>query len=101
MLYQSSRTHSHPLCILISSKSPLAKDYLLSSHLSGWPVQLCTEMERKAVSIKEQEAEYHRVQAAYNQMNAALELSRHEKRHSKARALDLEAQIRRDAKERE
>jgi hypothetical protein len=64
-------------------------------------LQLCSEMERKAVSVKEQEAEYRRVQDAYNQMNAALEMSRHEKRHSEARALDLEAEIRRDAKERE
>lgn len=63
-------------------------------------LQLCTEMERKAVLVREQQSEYERVQAAYAQMSAALEGLKREKRNVEATQLDLEAQIRRDAKKR-
>lgn len=57
-------------------------------------------MEKKAVLVREQQAEYERVQAAYGQMSAALEGLQYERRHAKAVILDLEAQLRRDAQKR-
>ena len=48
--------------------------------------------------MREQQGEYDRVQAAYGQMTAALENAAHEKRHSEALILDLEAQTRQDDK---
>ena len=62
-------------------------------------MQLCSEIEKKAVLVREQQGEYDRVQAAYAQMTAALENAAHEKRHSEALILDLEAQIRQDDKQ--
>ena len=61
-------------------------------------MQLCSEIEKKAVLVGEQQREYERVQAAYAQMTAALKNAEHDKRHSGAFILDLEAQIRRDDK---
>ena len=62
-------------------------------------LQLCSEIEKKAVLVREQQGEYDRVQAAYAQMTAALEDAAHEKRHAKALILALEAQTRRDGKQ--
>lgn len=67
--------------------------------LSRRVLQLCSEIEKKAVLVREQQGEYDRVQAAYVQMTAALENAAHEKRHSEALILDLEAQIRQDDKQ--
>lgn len=61
-------------------------------------MQLCTEIEKKAVLVKEQQAEYERVRAAYSQMTAALDQAANEKRHIEALNLDLEAQICREHK---
>ena len=61
-------------------------------------MQLCAEIEKKAVLVREQQVEYERVQAAYSQMTAALEHAAHEKRHSEAAVLDLQAELRRDNK---
>ena len=61
-------------------------------------VQLCAEIEKKAVLVREQQAEYERVQAAYAQMTASMDHAAHEKRHAEALVLDLKAQIRNDDK---
>ncbi len=66
--------------------------------MHAW-LQLCSEIEKKAVLVREQQGEYDRVQAAYAQMTAALEDAAHEKRHAEALILDLEAQTRRDGKQ--
>ena len=48
--------------------------------------------------VREQQVEYERVQAAYSHMNAALDHAAHERRHSEAMILDLQAELRRDSK---
>lgn len=63
-------------------------------------MQICTEIEKKAEAVKEQQAEYNRVQAAYTQMVARLDGLERAKSHAEATQLDLEAEIQREAKKR-
>lgn len=61
-------------------------------------MQLCGEIEKKAVLVSEQQVEYERIQSAYTQMTTSLDHAAHEKHHAEALVLDLKAQIRRDDK---
>ena len=60
--------------------------------------QLCLELERKAVLVREQRAEFERMQAAHSQMSAALEVAIAERRESEQHVAALEAGARRLAK---
>ena len=51
-------------------------------------------MEKRGAAMREQEADYERVQTAYAAMVASLDQARNERRYAESRVLDLEAEVR-------
>ncbi|GAB4815353.1 hypothetical protein N2152v2_002399 [Parachlorella kessleri] len=85
---------------LVEAQEQLRGERLKNRRQEIMMEELCSEVEKRADLVKEQQAEYERIKSAYVAMSASLEALSGEKRQLEAHVAQLEADTRRTDRER-